>query len=136
MMTKKIDEDKASSRTSVKTDRDPELREFLTKALDEDKAIDIVTIDLAGKTALADYMIIATGTSSRHVSSMAQKIKERMKEKYGTISKIEGADSGDWVIVDAGDAIIHLFRPEIREFYNLEKLWGSDFASTNYTLYK
>ncbi len=136
-MTKKIDEDKASSRTSVKTDRDPELREFLTKALDEDKAIDIVTIDLAGKTALADYMIIASGTSSRHVSSMAQKIKERVKEKYGTIAKIEGADTGgDWVIVDTGDAIIHLFRPEIREFYNLEKLWGSDFAATNYTLYK
>ncbi len=135
MMTKK-NEDKGNSRSSIKTDRDPELREFITKTLDDDKAIDIVTIDLAGKTAIADYMIIATGTSSRHVTSMAQKLKQSLKERNGTIAKIEGGTNGDWVVVDAGDAIIHLFRPEIRELYNLEKLWGSDFTSTNYTLYK
>ena len=115
---------------------DPKLKKFIEETLDSDKAIDIVSIDLEGKTSISDYMIIATGTSSRHVTSMAQRLKEKLKTDLKITSKIEGSDTGDWVIVDAGDAIIHLFRQEVREFYNLEKLWSSDFSTVNYTLYK
>lgn len=123
-------------RSTAVTHPDPEFREFIRKTLDDSKAVDIVTIDLAGKTSIADYMVIATGTSARHVKSMADKVKDEIKKHYGIHSHIEGKDGGDWVIVDAKDAIIHVFRQEVREFYNLEKLWGSDFSTVNYTLYK
>lgn len=108
---------------------------MIVKALDQDKGDNIVSIDLAGKSALADFMVIVTGTSSRHVTGMAEKLKQRLS-KEGITARIEGADTGDWVIVDAGDVIVHLFRAEVRTFYNLEKLWSTDFATTDYTLYK
>jgi ribosome-associated protein len=111
------------------------LHDMIVKALDQDKGDNIVSIDLAGKSALADFMVIVTGTSSRHVTGMAEKLKQRLS-KEGIIARIEGADTGDWVIVDAGDVIIHLFRAEVRSFYNLEKLWASDFSTIDYTLYK
>lgn len=110
------------------------LHDMIVKALDQDKGDNIVSINLAGKTALADYMVVVTGTSSRHVIGMAEKLKERLS-KQGIIARIEGKDTGDWVIVDAGDVIVHLFRAEVRTFYNLEKLWSADFATTDYTLY-
>lgn len=112
-----------------------ELHKMILKALDQDKGDNIVSIDLSGKTALADYMVVVTGTSSRHVVGMAEKLKERLS-KQGIMARIEGKDTGDWVIVDAGDVIVHLFRAEVRTFYNLEKLWSTDFSTTDYTLYK
>lgn len=107
---------------------------MIVKALDQDKGEEIVSIDLQGKTAIADFMVIATGTSSRHVAAMAEKLKERLS-KEGHRARIEGKEAGDWVIVDAGAVIVHLFRREVREFYNLEKLWGSDFSTVGYNLY-
>ena len=103
-------------------------------ALNVEKGENIVSIDLAGKTTIADYMVIVTGTSSRQVGAMAEKLQAKIS-KEGFKSKIEGKSGGDWVILDAGDVIVHLFRPEVREFYNLEKLWGSDFATIGYNLY-
>ena len=105
------------------------------KLLDQDKGEDIISIDLTGKTAIADYMIVVTGKSSRQVAGMAEKLRERLSAQ-GIKARLEGQDTGDWVIVDAGDVIVHLFRPEVREFYNLEKLWSADFSTVDYTLYQ
>jgi len=112
------------------------LREFISASLDGDKAQDIVSIDLAGKTAIADFMLIATGTSSRHVNGMATKLRDKLSTERKIKARLEGLETGDWVIVDAGDVIVHLFREEVRAFYNLEKLWGSDFSTVNYTRYQ
>jgi ribosome-associated protein len=114
----------------------PELQEFISSALDADKAQNIVSIALKGKTAIADYMLIATGTSSRHVSSMATKLRDKLNTDRKIKARVEGAESGDWVIVDAGDVMVHLFREEVREFYDLEKLWGADFSMVHYTNYQ
>ncbi len=118
-----------------KKEQEHKLHSIVMKALDQDKGEDIVSIDLKGKTAIADFMVIVTGTSSRQVSAMAEKLKERLS-KEGYRARIEGKETGDWVILDAGDVIVHLFRKEVREFYNLEKLWGSDFSTVGYNLYK
>ncbi len=94
--------------------------------LDDMKAEDVVEIDLVGKTSIADTMIIASGRSQRHVGSTAERIAGDLKEAgFGRV-RIEGMPSCDWVLIDAGDLIVHLFRPEVRSFYNLEKMWGSD----------
>ena len=92
-------------------------------SLAEDKAEDIVDIDLRGKTAIGDYMVIASGRSTRQVAALAEKLTDRLKQEFGRLSKIEGKNTGDWILVDTGDIIIHLFRPEVREFYQLEKMW-------------
>ena len=94
----------------------------LAAVLDDNKAEDIVIIPLAGKSALADYMIIASGRSARHVTALAELIGEYLKS-LGQSARYEGKAGGDWVVADAGDVIIHLFRPEVRSFYNLEKIW-------------
>lgn len=100
------------------------LRAVIESSLDDDKAEDIIAIPLAGKSDFADYMIIASGRSQRHVSALADKIADRLSEEgFGHVN-IEGKDSSDWVLVDAGDIIVHLFRPEVRQLYNLEKMWG------------
>lgn len=104
------------------------------KAIDMEKLQDVVSIDLKGKTAIADYMIVASGTSSRQVSAAAAKLRDKLA-KEGYKARVEGQTGGDWVIVDAGDVIIHLFRPEVRAFYSLEKLWGTDFSTVGYNLY-
>ena len=101
-----------------------QLKTLIEIALDEDKAEDIVTVPLKGKTDIADYMIIASGRSQRHVASLADKLADRLLEAGVRGVPIEGKDSCDWVLVDAGDIIIHLFRPEIRHHYNLEKMWA------------
>ena len=99
------------------------LKETVTVSLDDDKAQKVVIIDLRGKTAIADYMIVASGTSQRQVVTMAEHLREKLKS-FGIKSiSVEGLSQGDWVLIDGGDVIIHLFRPEIREFYDLEKLW-------------
>ena len=113
-----------------------ELHDYIFASLDGDKAKDIVTIPLKGKSSIADYMLIATGTSSRHVSSIAQNLFDKLNTEHKIKARIEGKDSGDWVIVDTGDVMVHLFREEVREFYDLEKLWGADFSTVNYTRYQ
>ena len=97
----------------------------ILSSLDDDKAEDIVQIDLRGKSEIADWMVIASGRSSRQVSAISEKLVERLKSGFGTIAKVEGKDTGDWVLIDAGDVIVHVFRPEVREFYQLEKMWLS-----------
>jgi len=92
-------------------------------SLEDDKAEDVVSIALKGKSEMADFMVICSGRSSRQVASISDKLTERLKESFGIISKVEGKDQGDWVLIDAGDVIVHVFRPEVREFYQLEKMW-------------
>jgi ribosome-associated protein len=100
--------------------------ERVTAALDDMKAEEVITIDLAGKTSLADTMIIASGRSNRHVGSIAERVVEFLKAAGQPVPRIEGFPHCDWVLVDAGDVIVHVFRPEVRQFYNLEKMWGAD----------
>ena len=100
-----------------------ELLERILASLEDDKAEDIVTIDLRGKSAMADYMVICSGRSSRQVAAISEKLTERLKQDVGRTSKVEGKDQGDWVLIDTGDVIVHVFRPEVREFYQLEKMW-------------
>jgi len=94
--------------------------------LEDSKAEDIVSIDIAGKSALADYMVVATGRSQRHVSSIAEHISRDLTEAGGRVARVEGVPHCDWVLLDAGDVIVHIFRPEVRSFYNLEKMWSAD----------
>ncbi|MCY4261163.1 MAG: ribosome silencing factor [Rhodobacteraceae bacterium] len=89
----------------------------------EGKAEDIVDIDIAGKSDIADYLVVASGRSSRQVVALCEKITESLKAVYGMTVGIEGKQQGDWVLIDAGDIIVHLFRPEVREYYQLEKMW-------------
>jgi len=100
----------------------------ILKSLDDDKAEDVVQIDLRGKSEMGDHMVIASGRSTRQVSSMAQKLVDRLKQDYRLSAKVEGKEIGDWVLIDTGDVIVHIFRPEVREFYQLEKMWltGAD----------
>ncbi|WP_068114181.1 ribosome silencing factor [Tropicimonas marinistellae] len=99
------------------------LLERILFSLDEDKAEDVVAIDLRGKSEMADQMVICSGRSSRQVAAISEKLVERLKADFGISSKVEGKDAGDWVLIDAGDVIVHVFRPEVREFYQLEKMW-------------
>ena len=92
-------------------------------SLDDDKAEEVVQISLRGKSSIADHMVIASGRSSRQVAAISEKLVERLKEDFGLHCKIEGKEIGDWVLIDAGDVIVHVFRPEVREFYQLEKMW-------------
>lgn len=97
---------------------------MIEQSLEDDKAIDPVVVSLENKSTIADYMIIATGTSQRQVGAMAEHLVEKLKAAGLRTGHIEGKTQGDWVLIDAGDVIVHLFRPEIRALYNLEKLWG------------
>jgi ribosome-associated protein len=99
------------------------LHDAVLQSLDDDKAEEILSIPLAGKTAIADYMVIASGRSSRQVAAMAQHLQEKLRTPTRPV-RIEGLTQGDWVLIDAGDVIVHLFRPEVRSFYNLEKMWS------------
>ena len=92
--------------------------------LDEDQAQDVVSIPLEGKSSIADHMVIASGRSTRQVASMATKLAERLKKEGHGTPRIEGLPAADWVLIDAGDVVVHLFRPEVRSFYNLERMWG------------
>jgi len=93
-------------------------------SLDDDKAEDVVRIPLAGKSEIADHMVICSGRSSRQVQSISDKLTDRLKQEHGVLSKVEGQETGDWVLIDAGDVIVHLFRPEVRDFYDLERIWA------------
>lgn len=95
----------------------------ILKSLEDDKAEEIVKIDLSGKSEMADYMVIASGRSSRQVAAISEHLVDKLKQGFGVPSKIEGKEAGDWVLIDTGDVIVHVFRPEVREFYQLEKMW-------------
>lgn len=107
------------------------MRDLIESILDDNKAEDIVALDLEGKTSIADYMIIATGRSGRHVRMLADKVAECLKEAELYYIPPEGTDTCDWVVVDAGDIVVHLFREEVRELYNLEKMWSVALPVTN-----
>jgi len=100
------------------------LHEIVMASLDDDQAQDIVSIPLAGKSSIADHIVIASGRSSRQVASIAQKLAERIKQATGRSVRLEGLPVADWVLIDAGDVVVHVFRPEVRSFYNLERMWG------------
>jgi ribosome-associated protein len=97
---------------------------LIEQSLDDDKAEDIVVIDLHGKTSMADFMVIASGRSQRQVAAMAEHLRVKLKEQGVRDVGLEGQRAGDWVLIDGGDVIVHLFRPDVRSFYNLEKMWG------------
>jgi ribosome-associated protein len=100
------------------------LHDLVLRSLDDDQAQDVVTIPLTGKSNIADHMVIASGRSTRQVASMAQKLTERIKHELGRNVRIEGLPVADWVLLDADDVIVHIFRPEVRSFYNLERMWA------------
>ncbi len=109
--------------SGLQTPDSEKLLAAIMNSLNDDKAEDVVQVDLRGKSEMGDYMVIASGRSTRQVSAMAEKLVDRMKQTFGVISKVEGKDTGDWVLIDTGDVIVHIFRPEVREFYQLEKMW-------------
>ena len=100
------------------------LHALVLQSLDDDQAQELVTIPLEGKSSIADHMVIASGRSTRQVAAMAQKLAERIKHGGFGHVRIEGLPAADWVLVDAGDVVVHLFRPEVRTFYNLERMWA------------
>lgn len=101
-----------------------DLCQALTSCLEDHKASDLVTLDLAGKSSIADFLIIGSATSSRHLKSLAEKVKEKAHELNIKTVRLEGLECSDWVLIDAGDIIVHLFKPEVRDFYGLEKMWS------------
>jgi ribosome-associated protein len=100
------------------------LHALILQSLDDDQAVEAISIPLAGKSSIADHMVIASGRSTRQVASMAQKLQEKIKAETGRRVRVEGLPTADWVLIDAGDVIVHLFRPEVRSFYNLERMWA------------
>ena len=100
------------------------LHALILHQLDEDQAQETISIPLAGKSSIADHMVIASGRSTRHVSAIADKLAQRIKQEAGRSVRVEGLPNADWVLIDAGDVIVHLFRPEVRSFYNLERMWS------------
>jgi ribosome-associated protein len=101
-----------------------DLHSLVLKSLDDDQAVEVVSIPLAGKSSIADHMVIASGRSTRQVASMANKLAQRVKDETGRSPRMEGLPAADWVLIDAEDVIVHLFRPEVRTFYNLERMWA------------
>ena len=105
-------------------DKSLDLKNKIVKKLDSNKALDIVSIDLEGKSSIADYMIIASGTSSRHIQALSEQVFEEFKNNGVSNCKIEGKESSDWKLVDGIDLVVHIFNPEKRKFYELEKMWS------------
>ena len=105
-------------------DKIADLKDIILKTLDRNKALDVVSIDLASKSSMADYMIIASGTSSRHIQALSEQVLQKFKNSGIKNCKIEGKDSTDWKLVDGIDLIVHIFNPEKRKFYELEKMWS------------
>ena len=103
---------------------DEQILKIVVDTLEDNKADDVVTIDLKGKTSIASYMVIASGTSQRHVAALAEKVQENLKAA-GYASTSEGEEKADWVLIDAFDVIVHIFKPEVRSFYSLEKMWSA-----------
>ena len=114
---------KAPRKPKVKKASGAELLGRILEVLDENKAGDVVTIDLEGKSPLADYMVVASGRSGRQVQALADYVGRASKDLSARL-KVEGKSQGDWVLIDAGDVVVHIFRPEVREFYKIEAMWG------------
>jgi ribosome-associated protein len=100
--------------------------DLIVKSLDDDKAEDVVVIDVAGKSSIADTLVVASGRSARHVAAIAEHVRDRLKSEGLGSRPLEGLNQGDWVLIDAGDVIVHVFRPEVRAFYNLEGMWAPE----------
>ncbi len=112
-------------KTTTSTENtDEQILKIIVDTLEDNKADNIVTIDLKGKTSIASYMVVASGTSQRHVAALAEHVQMKLKES-GFVSTSEGEEKADWVLIDAFDVIVHIFKPEVRDFYNLEKMWSS-----------
>ena len=111
-----------------KKQEDEKILEIVQKTLEENKAEDVVIMDLRGKTSLASFMVVASGTSQRHVASLAEKVQINLKDA-GYKSSTEGEEKADWVLIDGFDVIVHIFKPEVREFYNIEKMWQAVIKS-------
>ncbi|GAB5487388.1 MAG: hypothetical protein Pars2KO_09580 [Parasphingorhabdus sp.] len=124
MKEPKVKDLKSATSKAGKAESDA-LHSLVMQSLDDDQAQDIISIPLDGKSNIADHMVIAEGRSTRQVASIAQKLAERIKQAGGS-ARVEGLANADWVLIDAGDVIIHLFRPEVRSFYNLERMWAVD----------
>ena len=105
-------------------DKIKDLKETILKTLDNNKALDVISIDLANKSSIADYMIIASGTSSRHIQALSEQVLEKFKNSGIKNCKIEGSESNEWKLIDGIDLIVHIFNPEKRKFYELEKMWS------------
>ncbi|MCF6215346.1 MAG: ribosome silencing factor [Emcibacter sp.] len=131
MPSNNISEDNISS--SMEPQSPNTLLEVIITSLEDDKAEEIITIDLKGKTSIADSMIIASGRSTRQVAAIADHLAVNIKNAGYGHSKTEGLEKADWVLIDAGDAIIHIFRPEVRSFYNLEKMWTMEIRPDDFT---
>lgn len=110
---------------------DADILTLVIASLEDDKAEEIVTIDLRGRSSIADHMVICSGRSSRQVTAIAEKLMDRLKRDTGRSAKVEGKEQGDWVLVDTADVIVHIFRPEVRDFYQLEKMWMPSGAATS-----
>jgi ribosome-associated protein len=117
---------RAASRPAPRRKTKSPLLKTILAQLEDAKAEDIVTIDLNGKSAIADGMVVASGRSSRHVGAIVEQLEKKLKETGFADLRIEGMPQGDWVLLDARDIVVHIFRPEVRGFYNLEKLWSED----------
>ena len=128
-MPDRPDETAAKGRPPLAVDQ---LHQLVLQSLDDDQAVEVVTIPLEGKSSIADHMVIASGRSTRQVASMAMKLSEKIKAERGRAPRIEGLPAADWVLIDADDVVVHLFRPEVRNFYNLERMWafGDDSGVT------
>lgn len=113
----------AAARAGNGTEASDRMLALIMSTLDAEKAEDIVQIDLRGKSSVADHMVVCSGRSTRQVTALAEKLSEALKETLGRTARTEGKAQGDWVLLDAGDVIVHIFRPEVREFYQLEKMW-------------
>ncbi len=108
---------------------EPQMIDLVLQSLDDAKAEQTVAIDITGKSSLTDHMVVTSGRSNRHVSAVADQLVKALREHGFGKPRIEGLPHADWVLVDAGDVIVHIFRPEVREFYNIEKMWAADFAA-------
>jgi len=108
---------------------EPQMIDIVLQSLDDAKAEQTVAIDITGKSSLSDHMVVTSGRSNRHVSAVADQVVKALRENGFSKPRVEGLPHADWVLVDGGDVIVHIFRPEVREFYNLEKMWAADFAA-------
>jgi ribosome-associated protein len=113
----------AEAAATQTTPTSEELLDWIVTSLDDEKAEELVQIDLRGRSEIADYMVICSGRSTRQVTALADKLTAKLKDTFGRVAKVEGKTAGDWVLIDTGDVVVHVFRPEVREFYQLEKMW-------------
>jgi ribosome-associated protein len=113
----------AEAAATQTTPTSEELLDWVVTSLDDEKAEELVQIDLRGRSEIADYMVICSGRSTRQVTALADKLTAKLKDTFGRVAKVEGKTAGDWVLIDTGDVVVHVFRPEVREFYQLEKMW-------------